>query len=229
MGQARIWEYFQSSGHAADAFSGSGARYRFLASQISSGQHVLNIGIGRGGLEALLIEKGAIVSCLDPDEKSVEAVKAALQLGEEARTGTSQAMPFESGRFDVLVMSEVLEHLADDELEATLEEARRVLKPDGRFIGTVPADERLSDNFVLCPHCGEAFHRWGHVQSFTPARLRGLLEAHSLPLRRMVVRCFPDWDRPGAKNFMKSLVRYVLGRFGSPLAVPNIYFEANPR
>ena len=229
MEQTKIWAFFQNSEEAAEAFSKSGPRYEFLARQIAPGQHVLNIGVGRGGLEALLIEKRAIVSCLDPNEKSVEIIKAASHLGERARVGLSQAMPFESGQFDVLVMSEVLEHLSSDVLEASLEEVARVLKANGRFIGTVPANERLSDNLVLCPHCGEAFHRWGHVQSFTPARLRGLLEAHGFQVGRLRIRCFPDWKRPGAKNFAKSLVRYALARVGSPIAYPTIYFEARTR
>lgn len=27
----------------------------------------------------------------------------------------------------------------------------------------------------MCPHCGEPFHRWGHLQSFDAERLRALL------------------------------------------------------
>jgi hypothetical protein len=87
-------------------------------------------------------------------------------------------------------MSEVLEHLATDVLDATLGEVKRVLKPDGRFIGTVPANESLSDNQAICPRCGEVFHRWGHVQTFLPLRLRELLQSHGFEVRLMQVRCF---------------------------------------
>jgi SAM-dependent methyltransferase len=226
MDQSRIWEFHQNPEQASDAFSNAGPRYTFLAHQVAPGEQVLNIGVGRGGLEALLIGRRAIVSCLDPSEKAIESVRSAYQLGARAQVGFSQAMPFPNGQFDVVVMSEVLEHLPDDVLAATLGEVRRVLKPGGRFIGTVPANENLSDNFALCPHCGESFHRWGHIQSFSPGRLRGMLVSDGLKVRRFQVRCFPDWQRPGVRNFIKSSVRYMLGRMGSPIASPNIYFEA---
>jgi SAM-dependent methyltransferase len=96
-------------------------------------------------------------------------------LGERAQTGFAQDLPFADRRFDAVIMSEVLEHLDDDTIQAALREVSRVLKPQGRFIGTVPADEDLLESRVMCPHCGETFHRWGHVQSFTLKRLASLL------------------------------------------------------
>lgn len=229
MDQAKIWEFYQNSAQTTDVFSKSEARYEYLARHIARDEQVLNIGVGRGGLEALLLQKGAIVSCLDPSEKSIEFMRAAYQLGSRAQIGFAQTMPFADAQFDVVVMSEVLEHLSNDVLVATLVEVRRVLKADGRFIGTVPANESLSDNDATCPHCGEVFHRWGHMQSFSPARLRELLQSHCFGVRRLQVRCFPDWRRTGLINLLKSLTRYVLGRMGSPIAHPNIYFEAKAR
>jgi SAM-dependent methyltransferase len=226
MDQAKIWEFFQNSAQTTDAFSKSEPRYEYLARQIKPGDQVLNIGVGRGGLEALLLEKGAVVSCLDPSENSIDFMRVTYQLGARAQVGWSQAIPFANTQFDVVVMSEVLEHLPSEILDATLREVGRVLNAEGRFIGTVPANESLSDNHAICPHCGEAFHRWGHVQSFSPGRLGALLQSHGFEVRRLQVRCFPDWHRAGLRNVIKSLIRYVLGRMGSSIAQPNIYFEA---
>jgi predicted SAM-dependent methyltransferase len=64
--------------------------------------------------------------------------------------------------FDVAIMSEVLEHLGERELVDSLGEVQRVLRPGGRFIGTVPARENLSAAMVVCSHCAERFHRWRH-------------------------------------------------------------------
>ncbi len=36
---------------------------------------VLNIGVGRGGLEDVLRQKGVVVSCLDPSEKAIDSVR----------------------------------------------------------------------------------------------------------------------------------------------------------
>lgn len=226
MDQTKIWNYFQNADEMGEAFNKALPRYEFLAQQVASGMHVLNIGVGRGGLEAILVKKGVLVSCLDPSEDAIKNLRREYELGDRAQVGCSQAMPFRDSQFDVVVMSEVLEHLADDVLNATLVEVRRVLKPNGRFIGTVPANENLLDNRTMCPHCGESFHRWGHVQSFSPMRMCELLTVNNFTVRRNETRAFPCWRRSGLKNFVKSLIRYALGRAGSPIASPCIFFEA---
>lgn len=175
MHQTKIWEHFQNDSQAGEvAFSGR-LRYEFLARRCGSGERVLNVGVGRGGFEELLVAAGADVSCLDPSETSIATLRQRLGLGDRAKVGFSQSMPFPDAAFDVVVMSEVLEHLDDDVLRATVAEARRVLSPGGRFIGTVPADENLLENQAVCPDCGARFHRWGHVQSFSERRLRAVL------------------------------------------------------
>lgn len=226
MDQTKIWNYFQSDDEMGHAFNEALPRYEFLAQQIASGMYVLNIGVGRGGLEAILLKKGILVNCLDPSEKAIDSLRKQYALGDRAQVGFSQAIPFADSQFDVVVMSEVLEHLADDVLNSTLAEVRRVLKADGRFIGTVPANENLLDNRVMCPHCGESFHRWGHAQSFSPMRIRDLLSINNFSVRRNETRAFPSWRRSGLKSLMKSLIRYMLGRAGSPIAYPCIFFEA---
>jgi SAM-dependent methyltransferase len=176
MDQEKIWDYFQNDDVTSDAFAGARTRYEFLSRHVDPGMSVLNVGVGRGGLETILLEKGAIVSCLDPSEKSIENLRGVLGLGDRAQVGYSQAMPFPDAHFEVVVMSEVIEHLTGEELRATLSEVLRVLKSGGRFIGTVPADEDLRANQIMCPHCGQTSHRWGHIQSFSRSSLTQLLE-----------------------------------------------------
>ena len=226
MNQEKIWDHFQNNEEMDGAFDNAFPRYAYIAQQVKAGMSVLNIGVGRGGLEKILLNKGALVSCLDPSESSIDRLREQYELGERAQVGFSQAIPFSSSHFDVVVMSEVLEHLSDEVLNSTFDEVRRVLKPDGRFIGTVPANEVLLDNRTVCPHCGEAFHRWGHVQSFSLTRLREILLANNFVVLRSETRAFPDWRRSGWRNLVKNLIRYVLGRIGSPISSPNIYFEA---
>jgi SAM-dependent methyltransferase len=175
MDQERIWDYFQNDDEVGDAVFNARPRYEYVARQIAPGTHALNVGVGRGGLESVLLKKGVRVSALDPGEKSIERVRAQLGLGDSAKVGFSQAMPFANSEFDFVVMCEVMEHLSDDIIAASLVEVERVLKPGGRLVGTLPADEDLLANRVVCPHCGETFHRWGHLQSFSEPRLRRLL------------------------------------------------------
>lgn len=226
MDQTKIWDFFQNNEEVGDIFAGARPRYEFLAKHVAPGAHVLNIGVGRGGLENILLKKGAVVSCLDPSESAIDGIRKQYELGERAQVGFSQSMPFSDSQFDVVVMSEVLEHLSDDVMNSTLVEVRRVLKPGGHFIGTVPANETLSDNRTVCPHCGEDFHRWGHLQSFSLVRLREVLLANNFAVLRNEARAFPDWRSRGLQNIILNLIRYVLGRAGSNLVSNNIYFDA---
>jgi SAM-dependent methyltransferase len=140
---------------------------------------VLNIGIGNGYLEATLISNGFDTYSLDPSTNAIEAIYHKLG-GPEGhfRAGSASAMPFEARFFDVVAMSEVIEHLDDDTLHGCFSELKRVLKSGGVFLGTCPDNEELSRETVTCPHCSETFHRVGHVRSFDVKSLHSLLSEH---------------------------------------------------
>jgi ubiquinone/menaquinone biosynthesis C-methylase UbiE len=176
MDQQKIWHYFQNDEEIGDLAFQAQARYTFLAAKIAPEAAVLNIGVGRGGLEKILTEKGCHVSCLDPSEDSIQRLRSRLALADRAQVGYAQSIPFSDASFDVVVVSEVLEHLSDEDLHDALTEARRVLRPGGRCIGTVPADENILSSRVVCPGCGMVFHRWGHLQVFSQQRLRAIVK-----------------------------------------------------
>lgn len=226
MDQSKIWDYFQNDDAVGDTFINARPRYEYLAQQIVSGMRALNIGVGRGGLEAILVKKGVVASCLDPSENAIDSLRKQYALGDRAQVGFSQAMPFCDNQFDVVVMSEVMEHLADDVLAATLVEAKRVLKSGGRFIGTVPADENLLESHVMCPHCGEPFHRWGHLQSFSEGRLSALLEKQfdSVTLSR---HFFDETRTLNWKGRISSLAKQILVRFGITGNGETFFFSAS--
>lgn len=224
----KIWDHFQNNHSVSTlAFAGSLPRYRFLANKIGRNSRVLNIGVGNGGFERLLLEKDKVsIYCLDPSQDTIETLKKELLLGENAKRGYSQNIPFENSFFDYVVMSEVLEHLSDSDLEETLIEVKRVLKPEGIFMGTVPANEVLETNQAVCPKCGEIFHRWGHQQSFSISKLTMLLSRSGFKTQKVETRAFSDWTKRSVSAFVKNAIRWLLGRFGSPVAQPNIYFCA---
>lgn len=224
MDQDKLWDYLQTEG--IDTFSGTGPRFRFLASHIAAGERVLNIGVGNGNLEIILSSRGTEVFSLDPSEAAIRRLQVAWKFGERAKVGYSQSIPFDDGMFDVVIMTEVLEHLEQDIRFATLAEVRRVLAPKGRFIGTVPADELLEQNRVVCPHCAQVFHRYGHVRSFSHATLFAELsrEFRSVTLSR---RYFADFKSLNWKGRLSAGIKNLMIALGVRGSNENFFFSGH--
>lgn len=226
MEQHRIWDHVQTT--RLDFFDHARGRYAEMAAlaQRSLGRgtgRVLNIGIGAGGLESILQGRGWRVSSLDP---SNEAVQAQARRGIDAHCGYAQQMPFEAASFDIVVASEVLEHIEPETRVQVLCEIKRVLASGGWFIGSVPYREVLADNEVICPDCGKVFHRWGHVSSFDLPQMRAELATQLVEIS-CLRRSFVDWA--GARTPMrlaKAAALSLLGRLGEPIASPSIVFAA---
>ena len=224
MEQDTIWEAYQNDPELMDMGCPGNGRLEFVAQKVAPGSKILNIGVGSGLLESLLIRRGVRVSCLDPSERTIERVRADLSLGNSARTGYSQSIPFGDSVFDTVIMTEVLEHLDDESLDGTLREVSRVLSAGGRFIGSVPADENLAAGLVVCPKCAERFHRWGHVQSFSRERLSDLLvdTFGNVSVKRIVFYSSSlNW-----KGKLQWVLKRIQAGLGLRGGAQNFYFEA---
>lgn len=95
---------------------------------------VLDVGCGGGFSCEFMAQRGAIVSGVDQSSACIESAKAhAIQggLAIDYRWGVAENLPFESEQFDCVVCVDVLEHVAD--LQKTIQEIQRVLKPEGLF------------------------------------------------------------------------------------------------
>jgi 2-polyprenyl-3-methyl-5-hydroxy-6-metoxy-1,4-benzoquinol methylase len=178
MNQDKIWDAYQNDTDLQFMGCRDGGRIDFFSKLIPRSARVLNIGVGLGNLERQLVEKGTDVHSLDPSKTSIVNLQHNIGLGEKAKAGYSQDIPFPENYFDYVIMTEVIEHLSDSVLKETIAEVSRVLKPGGMFVGSVPADENLTEGVVICPHCGERFHRWGHLQSFSKLSLREAIAAN---------------------------------------------------
>ena len=95
-----------------------------------AGRRVLDVGAGTGKLTRLLVEGGARVSAVEPDD-AMRAVLVARAPEVEAVAATAEGLPFEDASFDVVTSSSAwhwFEHPA-----AELEFAR-VLRDGGRVV-----------------------------------------------------------------------------------------------
>ena len=98
------------------------------------GEVVVDIGTGRGELLRVALERGAARAI--GVEYSADAVELARRTCPRAELllADARAIPLEDGLADLVTLLDVAEHLAPDELERTLAEAHRLLKPGGRLL-----------------------------------------------------------------------------------------------
>jgi cyclopropane fatty-acyl-phospholipid synthase-like methyltransferase len=221
--QFELWSHFQTE--RPEVFAASKRRLEYLvrlAGKVSPGRTLLNIGCGSGHLEQYAKTKGWQVLSVDPDAQSVDRLKTA---GIDARCGMIESLPVAADSVNVVVSTEVFEHLMPDTMDAGLREIQRVLAQGGALIGTVPYRERMADNAAYCPHCKVAFHRWGHHQSFDESRMRTALEKY-FAVRRVGPVFFAPWNVLDWKGKLSVSARLVFSWFGIHGSTSNLLFIA---
>jgi SAM-dependent methyltransferase len=118
-------------------------RRRVLAAQLERlpvprGAAILDAGCGSGRTMDELARLGR-VSGFDLNPVGVEAAR--LRGHADVRIAAVEDIPHDDGSFDVITCLDVLEHTADD--VRSLRELRRVARPGGLLVATVPAYQAL--------------------------------------------------------------------------------------
>jgi 2-polyprenyl-3-methyl-5-hydroxy-6-metoxy-1,4-benzoquinol methylase len=140
------------------------ARYRWAA-QLVGGHTVLDAGCGVGYGTAMLARAGAgEVVGLDLSAEAIEAARTAAPANASFVVGDVHALPFEAGRFELVVCFEVIEHVESQ--DNVIAELARVLAPGGVLAISSPnRDVYPAGN----PH---------HLHEYVPEELRSALGAH---------------------------------------------------
>jgi len=147
----------------------SGILFRIVRRYVAD--DILDIGAGSGALIRLLRDKGF-------DAKGVDLYSAS----DDVKLGTITDLPFKGESFNTVFCCDVVEHLAEEQIDKGLTETARVLKKGGHLIITTPYNEDLKLNSCVCPECGHQFHRYGHLQSFDEKRVTELLARHGFQI-----------------------------------------------
>jgi SAM-dependent methyltransferase len=111
---------------------------------------------------------------IDINPRNVELIRTRLP-NHNVIEGDIEAMPFADGTFATVLCTEVLEHVPDP--AAAIREFRRVLRPGGVLIGSVPARSlvwKLRFLSSTCPH-SEPFHN-----EYLPHEVRRMLGGWSV-------------------------------------------------
>jgi SAM-dependent methyltransferase len=155
--------------------------------RVGRGTRFIDVGAGAGRHSYEALRRGAVVTAYDMDEvelKGVDEMFGALELeGEvppggraEIKVGDILDMPYPDGSFDVVLASEILEHVP--EADRAISELVRILAPGGILAVTVPRwlPERicwaLSDEY----HANEG----GHIRIFKADQLQATIEANGM-------------------------------------------------
>jgi SAM-dependent methyltransferase len=159
---------------------------RFDQLGLQAGDRVLDVGAGFGRHVYECARRGARVVALDfaADEvvQTRDTLAAMVEVGEITADrltgvlrGDARRLPFPDATFDVVITSEVLEHIQDD--VTAISEMVRVLKPGGRFAATVPAWLPEVVNWKLSDEYHAPKSEGGHVRIYTRTELRAKLRA----------------------------------------------------
>lgn len=175
---------------------------------------ILDVGCGGGSHLYRLKQWGWETYGVEPSETGV---KQARGLGLNVRQGTLQEAQFRDGFFDVVLLSNVLEHLTDP--KATLREIRRIIKDDGVVCVTVP--NARSFVFWLFQENWYALDSPRHVISYCPEALQTLCDATGFEIASVHFNAGPF-------NFVRS-VKYFFEEKGKrwPSWIRDVRWEKN--
>ena len=104
------------------------------------GVRILDIGCGAGGLAKSLAAEGARVTGIDPNWEAVLKARDLVPTASFERARV-EALPFNDGTFDAVVVVNTLHHVPVDAMDLSLAEAARVTSSSGFLIVIEPLAE----------------------------------------------------------------------------------------
>jgi len=173
------WDAFQMDEHLQSKIDLIEAMIR------SDVESILDVGCGNGLITNPLGRRFTIYG-LDRSFAALQHVNV------PKINGQADALPLPAASVDLILSSEMLEHLDDALLQAAIQEMQRVAAK--YLVISVPNNELLAKNAVKCPRCHTVFNVSYHFQSFTRQRLEHL---------------FPDFDCMHITEVGKPWRRYI--------------------
>ncbi len=104
---------------------------------------ILDVGCWSGQYAQLAVKLAKKVCGVDPNHEAINLGKKLVPQA-EFKTGSVLNIPYSNNRFDVVVFSEVIEHIPQGAEKQALGEIKRVLKPKGILMLSTPNAHPIS-------------------------------------------------------------------------------------
>ncbi len=218
--------------------------FNFKKYNLNHNGSMLDVGCGEGRHIFGVMQEYPMMKCvgLDMDDDSLKKAEEGYsyfesisEVGAEFIKGSAYSLPFPDNTFDLIVCSEVLEHL--HEYNDAVIEINRVLKPGGKFFASVPAfwPEKI------CWYLSKEYQNQpgGHLRIFDQKKLIHEIEDrgfkflssekfHSIHSPYWWLRCF-FW-KSQEKNLLVKVYKKILERhiLKKPRIIDNIDKLMNP-
>jgi SAM-dependent methyltransferase len=157
-------------------------RLTFISKEVGKDRDVIELGCRYGELLSHFLEGNRVIG-VDIDREAINICHA--RFGIEAKVvDLNGDLPFPPDRFDVVVLTEVLEHLPYPWI--TLDEIVRILRIGGKFVGSVPNGTHLRNRLRFLFR-GVVENDRTHIHHFSVRTLDDLLsryfdDVHILPV-----------------------------------------------
>ena len=144
---------------------------------------LLDVGIGYGLLEKLLIQKAPKLEIFGIDISTEAIKKMSKEIRGKFIIASVCKIPFTNNFFNFVIALDLLEHFRETELLKVLYEIKRVLKKNGIFIISVPLNESEKD---------KSENR--HLTSFTESEIVALLKKYGFDIKKTAtLYAFKRW------------------------------------
>lgn len=138
---------------------------------------VLDVGCGRAWVAREMCPKSYEVVSMDISLENTSVALERYPFGNHSAVVADVFnLPFNENTFDVIIASEIIEHVVDP--VKFVENLIRVLKPGGTLIITTPYKEKLT--YSLCVHCNKLTPLHAHIHSFDENILTSLYQGKDL-------------------------------------------------
>lgn len=143
----------------------------FKLAEVKPGMQILDVGFGRGEIMMNCAENGAIAFGIEYSPVALNLAVEALRKREKKNShigencfplrGNAVMLPFKKEQFDVIILSDIIEHLFPEDLLNCFKECFRVLKPGGSLVlHTTPNRLFMQVGLRLYQILGVLFGRW---------------------------------------------------------------------